>query len=542
MKKHILMAVLVGCAVVAAGCGNSQKKETEALKTAETAAARETEAAKAETEAAAVAAETEAAEVTAETEAAEVTAETEAAAVAAETEAAEVTAETEAAEETEAKEDTAVETETEEAETAAPASETELEAAETESDLSLGSETEIFGSETESDFPFGNETESELFDLAETETEFEIRPRPEYDVTDYLQIDDEDYKGIAIQVTPAAVVTDEEVNEEIENAFYFLEDYDDLVKKIKTGKVKEGDLLNIDYVGTKDGEEFDGGSAEGYDLEIGSGSFIDGFEEGLIGKEIGSEVDLNLTFPEDYGVDELNGADVVFHVTINYASEMPEITDEIAKKLSGGEYDNAKDYIQSVRDDIQAGYDEEYRMGAYSQIMEKLFELYPVEEYPEENIEYLIDNLMAQYIVPYASMYGMSVEDFIANAYNGLTEEEFREQQMEPSAMQSLEQEIILNAIGEKEGISVTDEDMEELFQEYADDYGVSVEEIKEEAAEEDHEEALRSYRMQEKVMEWLFENAEIEEVEETETSVLTGNETEAETEISSWNETESEA
>ena len=406
-KNYLLAALLAGCVVAAVGCSSqNSQKETEDKKPVETAAARETEApAKAETEAAA--AETEAA--AAETEAA--AAETEAAAVeteaaAAETEAAAVETEAEAAEaETEA--EGSAETEAE-----AAAAGTEAESAETEAES--GVEIVAVIPETESEDFAETEPydyyETEPYDYYETESETEPIPMPEYDISDYLEIKDEKYKDIKVQVPPAQKVTDEEVKAEIENAFQYLEDYDDLVDKKTTGVVADGDTVNIDYVGTKDGEEFDGGSAEGYDLEIGSGSFIDGFEEGLVGKKIGSELDLNLTFPEDYGVEELNGADVVFHVTLNYVAEMPELTDDLASKLSGGEYSTVDEYVESVRADLQSGYDEEYKNNAYSQIMLALNDLYSPEEYPEENIEYIIKKLMEQY----REKYGYSA-DMIGN-------------------------------------------------------------------------------------------------------------------------------
>ena len=532
MKKQVLAVLLIGCAVAAAGCGNSGKKETEAPKTVETAATRdagETEAAVVETEAAVV--ETEAAVVeteaaVVETEAAVV--ETEAAVV--ETEAAVVeteaaVVETEAAVvETEAAvvetEEAAVETEAAVVETEEAAVETEEEVVETEEAV----ETEEEVVETEED---AVETEEE--DFYETESEYIVveteAPMPEYNVSDYLKLTDDDYKNITVEVPAAQQATDEEVDAEIEMAFHYLEDYDDLVEKKTKGKVKVGDTVNIDYVGTKDGEEFDGGSAEGYDLEIGSGTFIDGFEDGLIGKEIGSEVDLDLTFPEEYGVEELNGADVVFHVTLNYVAENPELTDEIAEKLSGGEYDNVEDYVESVRNSIQEGYDEDYRNNAYTQIMGKLAEMYSLDEYPEENVEYYVNNIMEQYIEPYADMYGVSIEDFISMAYNGLTEEEFREQELIPAAESNLTQEIILTAIAEEEGITMTDSELDEKLQEYADSYGVTVEELIGDADRE----MIRSSELQQKVMEWLFENVNIEEIEETEAAEVFTSETEAE-------------
>jgi trigger factor len=214
---------------------------------------------------------------------------------------------------------------------------------------------------------------------------------------------------------------------------------------------------------------------------------------------------------------------------LNYIAEIPELTDELAKKLSGGEYDNVKDYVESVRSSIQSGYDEDYKNSVFTMIMGKLSELYPVEQYPEANIEYNINDIMDRYIKPYASMYGMSLDDFIASAYNGLTEEEFRETQLAPAAQANLAQEIILTAIAEKEGITMTDQELDKLLASYAEEYGVTVEEL---TAGMDRE-SIRSSELQQAVMNWLYENVTIEEVEETEPAELSGFETEAETEIS---------
>ena len=152
-----------------------------------------------------------------------------------------------------------------------------------------------------------------------------------------------------------------------------------------------------------------------------------------------------------------------------------------------------------------------------------------VQQYPEANIEYNINDIMDRYIKPYASMYGMSLDDFIASAYNGLTEEEFRETQLAPAAQANLAQEIILTAIAEKEGITMTDQELDKLLASYAEEYGVTVEEL---TAGMDRE-SIRSSELQQAVMNWLYENVTIEEVEETEPAELSGFETEAETEIS---------
>ena len=552
MKKQILTAFALAAALTLAGCSSS-KKETEApapetqAPAAQSEAAAETQAAVAETEAAAAVVETEAAVVETEAEAAVV--ETEAEAVVVETEAVVVETEAEAAVvETEA-EAVVVETEAEavvvETEAEAAVVETEAETVETEEEIiyidALGDETEDDYWETEDDYDYW-ETESEYdfyFDEAETETEAEMIPRPDYEESDYLTINDDAYKNLTIQVPAARKVTEEEIDADITDSFYYLEDYDDLIIKKTEGTIQEGDTVNIDYVGTKDGEAFEGGTAEGYDLEIGSGSFIPGFEEGLVGKEIGSTVDLNLTFPEDYGVEDLNGADVVFTVTINYVVELPEITDEIAQKLSDDEYKTVDEYRESIRAELQTNYDDEYKETVSNALLNKLLETYPVSEYPQANVDYNVNMIVSQYITPYASMYGMSDAEFVEAAY-GMEYDVFVETELVPYAKQTVAQEIILGVIAEKEGITMTDEELEERLQGYADQYGIDVEEL----VEGQDMGYIRKNELDQRVLTWLRENVAVEEIAETE--AMTAEQTEAETDAAQTEaqiaETETEA
>ena len=491
MKKRIITVLLVtACAAALAGCSSKKAKETEPVKVEETAAARE----EAQTEAAAV--ETEAKAVETEAEAVE----TEAKAVETEAEAVE----------TEAK---AAETEAEKAETEAKAAETEAEKAETEAEVS----------ESEYGYDFG-ETESE-YDYTETEEEIEIIPKPVIAVGDYLKIEDDTYKTMTVEVEPAVQVTDQEVMDNISESFTYLDDYDDLVEKRTDGVVNDGDTVNIDYVGKKDGEAFDGGTATGYDLTIGSNTFIDGFEEGLIGKKIGDTVDLNLTFPEEYGVEELNGADVVFTVTINYAAEMPELTDELADKLSDGEYETVDEYKESIRSELQASNDETYQNAVYGAIMDKLIAEYPIEEYPEEAKSYYAETIIKNYIEPYAQMYGMELDEFVSAAYGGLTMDELKEQQINPEAEHMAQQELILGAIAEKEGITMTDEELDEVIKNLADQYGTTAEDI----LKYEDKEYIRMSELDRKVMEWLAVNVNVKDAA-PETEAEAGAETEAET------------
>ena len=127
-----------------------------------------------------------------------------------------------------------------------------------------------------------------------------------------------DYASLTVEVEPVAEVTDEQVEELIDSQRNARRELQEVTKRTK---VQSGDVVNIDYVGRIDGEEFDGGSAEGYDLEIGSGSFIEGFEDGLIDQKVGDTVTLELTFPEDYGDSTKAGVDAEFEVTINSIQE-----------------------------------------------------------------------------------------------------------------------------------------------------------------------------------------------------------------------------
>ena len=220
MKRQILTALVIMSAVTVAGCSSS-KKETEApAPETQAPAAVQTEAAAAvETEAAA-AVQTEAAVVT-DAEAAAAVAQTEAEAVA--------VAQTESEDEWEF----------------------------------LFDETEDDFWETEDEYDYW-ETESEYdYFFDETETEAEVIPMPKYNVSDYLKIEDDEYLNMTVQVAPAQQAADEEIDSEIADSFYYLEDYDDLVVKKTEGTVQDGDTVNIDYTGKKDGEAFDGGTAEG---------------------------------------------------------------------------------------------------------------------------------------------------------------------------------------------------------------------------------------------------------------------------------------
>lgn len=224
----------------------------------------------------------------------------------------------------------------------------------------------------------------------------------------------------------------------------------------------DGDTVNIDYVGTVDGVEFDGGSAKGYDLTLGSGTFIDGFEEQIVGHTPGESFDVTVTFPEDYRATDLAGKEAVFATTLNYISESvtPELTDDFVKEnlnesLGLDSVETLNTYISDMLLFSQQTNE------LYSQLSEKL----TVEgEVPAELAKYFEDYYLSSPYL-YAQMYGVSLDEFMqANGYDSAAA------YLESSRTYidgAIQQTLILQALAEKYGITCTTETLENQFQEY---------------------------------------------------------------------------
>ena len=550
MKRKSVVALLACVALAATGCGSSEKETEKATEKVTTEAATEA-ATEAETTEAASETESESEAATTEAESAsETESESEAATTEAESEsesaseeAAELKTGKAAAEsETESESETASETETEsESETASEtetesesetASETETEsesetASETETESETASETEtesesetVSETETETGSESESETGSESESESETETEFNVADLPEYDASEYVTLGE--YKDLTVEVAPVEV-TDEQVMDKIAS---------ETKQTLTEGTVESGDTVNIDYVGKIDGEEFDGGSAEGYDLEIGSCTFIDGFEDGIIGMQVGDTKDLELKFPEDYHSTDLAGKDVVFTVTVNSISRVPELTDEVADSVVEGM--TAEAYQESVRQDLEDQAKESQKTEAEQKLLQAVYENATIDGYPEENLQYTIKRA-TDYYEWLASMYGMSLDDYLKNY--GMTQDEFNEQ-IQPVAEEALGEEMTLLAIAKEENIEVSDEEYEDGLARYAEAQGMDDPSKLEEAYGENY---IKNSLLQEKVLDFLYENATIEEVAETEAESESESETEAASEVASEEETEIE-
>ena len=220
---------------------------------------------------------------------------------------------------------------------------------------------------------------------------------------------------------------------------------------------QEGDTANIDYSGTKNGEAFAGGTAEGYDLKLGSGTFIDGFEDGIIGMNVGDEKDLNLKFPDDYGSADLAGQEVVFHVKLNQLKSESEskVDDDLAKRYYNDDTATLDKLKEKVREDLQSEADSQFFNEAGSELLNEVISNSEVTADPDA-VDDMFNQLKSTYS-SYASSYGLEFDQFLS-MFLGTDENGLR-----TTAENLVKQQLVLNAIQEKENLSASDEEKDKL-------------------------------------------------------------------------------
>ncbi len=319
------------------------------------------------------------------------------------------------------------------------------------------------------------------------------------DYSKYVELGE--YKGIEYTKTEVEV-TDDDVQAEIDTFLAGLATKEEVTDRA----VKDGDIVNIDFVGSMDGVEFEGGYAEGHDLTIGSNSFIDGFEDGLIGHEIGEKVTLDLVFPDPYENDpEKAGKDVTFDVTINSisVSVTPELTDAVVKENT--DYDTVKAYEDSIREELQTTGEANAEAKVQSDIFNQVVKNSKVNGFDEEEVKKLVDEEFEGFKKQAESYesYGYNYE-MVLQA-NGYENEKQLKEGITEYVKNYLTQKMVLYMIADKEGITVTSEETDALVQEYMTNYGVKTEEEVYDYFGDDYFELSL---MSEKVMAFLKENA----------------------------------
>ena len=263
------------------------------------------------------------------------------------------------------------------------------------------------------------------------------------DVSKYVTIGQ--YKGLSLDKSVEAVtddMVDGRIKEELQNK----------AEEVTEGSVQNGDVVTITYVGTKDGVAFDGGTANNYELTIGSGTFIDGFEDGIIGMKKGQTKDLDLTFPEEYSSEELAGQEVVFKVTLQSFKRAPELTDDWAAKNT--DCKTAEEYRKEIRTTLE----DESKTSAQNTLRETAWNTVlsasEVKEYPQDDMDTAKTEFKTLY-ENYAKQGDMTLEDFVKA--QGISMDDFEEQSSQ-YAEYKVKQNLIVQGIMDAENMTLEDE------------------------------------------------------------------------------------
>ncbi len=308
-----------------------------------------------------------------------------------------------------------------------------------------------------------------------------------------------DYKGIEYNQTKT-VITEDMVQAEIDK---MLSQYA-TTTQVTEGTAEMGDTANIDFVGSIDGVEFAGGSSggAGYDLVLGSGTMIDGFEEQIMGHSVGETFDIYVTFPEDYGNADLNGQHATFSITINYLLEKqyPDYTDSfVASNTSATSVTEYENMVRTNLEESNAASDENYNKAA---VMTAVIEAASIKEYPQKELEELINKTVTQ-VTDEAASSGYDLETYVTVVYGMKSEEAFKEY-IGLLAEDYVTEKIVVCAVAKAENITVTEEEIEEYKSNMMESYGITDEkEFDEYYSAED----VAYYALAENVVEFLLEN-----------------------------------
>lgn len=306
------------------------------------------------------------------------------------------------------------------------------------------------------------------------------------------------YKGVEVE-KPVVEVTEEDINAEIEK------ERKNCARTItvEDRPVKDGDIVNINFEGFVDGEAFEGGKGEDFPLTIGSHSFIDNFEEQLIGKNVDDEVEVNVTFPENYHEESLKGKPALFKVKINkiQENELPELDDEFASEVSS--YDTFEEYKKSVEDHLKEQKENEAKTRKEDAVIEAIIKdaKMDIPDAMMETEQRSIINDFSQRL----QMQGMNIEQYYM--YTGLNEEKMMEQVKE-QADRRIKTRLVCEAIVNAEKIEVSEEELDAELKKLADQYGLEVDKVKNEFMDEERINEFKKDIAIQKAITFVTENA----------------------------------
>lgn len=322
------------------------------------------------------------------------------------------------------------------------------------------------------------------------------------DVSKYVTIGE--YKGLTLDRS-SITVTDEDVQAEID---YNLQENG---TEVSDGTVEEGDTVTINFTGTIDGKEFDGGSAEDYDLVIGEGGMIDGFEDGIIGMKKGETKELDLTFPDDYYEESVAGKAVVFTITLQKFTRPSELTDEWV--AANTEYKTVDEYREAVKKELETNEANTADYDLYNNAWSEVLANSEIKEYPKEDVDQAV-KAYKELNESYIKEAGMEMSDFLEA--QGMSEEDY-EDDCQQYAESKVEQNLIVQGIMDAEGLSLDDDDMQSLKDELVSEYGYeSIDELIADYGEQEVNESLALLRVER----FIVDNATVNETSATDGDV----------------------
>lgn len=290
-------------------------------------------------------------------------------------------------------------------------------------------------------------------------------------VTVMPEVNVENYKGIEVKKVGTVRVNNDDLEKEISK----LQERNARLVTVEDDTAAEmGDLVNIDFEGSIDGELFEGGSAKDAPLELGKKQFIEGFEEQVAGHKIGDEFDVNVTFPENYHVKNLANKKAVFKTKLNkiQKKELPEVNDEFVKDIS--EFDTLKDFKDDLKKKISENKKENLKNESENEMIEKFIELVKA-EIPEALVKAKIKELMRDFDYRLQAQ-GLNIKDYVK--YTGMSEDDIAGT-FHPQALNRVKLDLGLRKVAELENIQVSDEKIEEEYEKIAEQYKMKPEQIK---------------------------------------------------------------
>lgn len=307
------------------------------------------------------------------------------------------------------------------------------------------------------------------------------------------------YKGVEIEKADDAKATEEDIEKELRRQ----QDANAKIVDVTDRPVKDGDMIKLDFAGTVDGAAFDGGTARDYDLTIGSGSFIPGFEDQLIGVGIGESKDVKVTFPENYQEKSLAGKDAVFACTVNSIKEkqLPELNDEFADEVS--EFSTLDEYRKNIEKNINERRAEEAKQTKQNEAVAAAVADAQL-EIPDAMLKTQQESL-ANEMAQNMQMQGLSFQQYLQ--YTGMTQDQFIDQ-MKPQAEQRIKNSLVLEAIVKAENIGVSDEEFDAELQKMADQYHMTVDKVKDIFRDDKSRDDLKKDIALRKAAEFVADNA----------------------------------